>query len=570
MAARLISETIGRLISPMRLAAAIFLLSVGVVAGILAQRAHVPRRLVDAIDNMVGEPAPRRSAWTNVSSNRHQLQIASVRVWDPSIKGGSLAQMGDFIVFASPQGRLLYLDAADNLHAIQGDVRMNIEAARNDPLYRDTRFDVRALRTHDLLAIRTGEDTYNLYASFDRFSSRCVDFVIAQRRFRVTSDGISPIGRWRDLWSARPCLRWRDRGPLLSQPSMAGGRMERLNADEILVTVGDRHHDGYYDSEQLAMNTDVDYGKLVAVNMTTGAARHYAIGVRNPLGLAIDRQGRIWETENGPQGGDEINLIEEGANYGWPIVTYGMNYGAPPRNWPFNPTFGGHEGFQQPSVAFVPSIGIGNLFLADPNEFPHWTDSLLVTSLRAQSLHIVKLEGDRVMYVEPIPLNYRVRDAISLADGRLALLTDEHGLLLLVRNAERNHPDDPPPSAAASPLPPLAHEESLIDANVSPVSEGRAYFVSQCSGCHSVSGEMGVGPPLNGVVGRDIASVTGFGYSAALTNQSGVWTETQLEAFIDRPQEFAPGTAMPSTALPIPWANRIVAYLKTERTAETQ
>ncbi|MBY0564008.1 MAG: PQQ-dependent sugar dehydrogenase [Hyphomonadaceae bacterium] len=542
---------------------ALALLAIGTGAGVVLQHQHVPRDVRDAVQAWREGAPPRRSAWTDVSSTRHQLQIASVRVWARSIQGGSIAQMGDFIVLASPQGALLSLDANDVIRTLGVRVRMNLEALRNDPLHDDPRFDPRSLRTHDLLAIETAPGAYDLYASFDRFSGSCLDFVVARHSFRVTADGVMPVGRWRDVWTAQPCLRWRDRGPLLAAPPVAGGRMEQLNAEEILIAVGDRHRDGYYDSAALANDASNDYGKIVALNIVTGAARHYAIGVRNPLGLAIDAQGRVWETEHGPQGGDELNLILEGRNYGWPIVTYGMNYGTPPRNWPANPMFGGHDGFERPRFVWVPSIGIANVLLPDANEFPHWSDSLLVTSLRENALFVVKLEGDEVAYAEPIRLGMRLRDAISLRDGRLAILADEHGLLLYLRNAEREHGHDPPAQLAlANELPSLSADEAMT-AVASPAVRGRAYYQAQCSTCHSVSGEIGIGPSLNGVVGRRIASVDGFGYSSALSQRDGVWTEARLHAFIDHPQEFAPGTAMPVTALPDVWTGAIVAYLKT-------
>lgn len=539
------------------------LLLAGLALGVVLQYAHVPKNVVDGIRAMMAGPPPRSSPWSVISTNRQQLEIRSLRVWDRSIRGGSIEQMGDFIVLASPQGRLLYLDANENVRPLNVQARMNLEALRSDPLYDDPRFDVRSLRTHDLLSVQTGPGAYDLYATFDRFSGACVDFVVARHAFRVEAERIEPVGRWQDVWTARPCLRWRDRGPLLGQPSMAGGRMARLSADEILVTVGDRHHDGYYDSEQLAMDEGNDYGKVVALNIRTGAARHFVIGLRNALGLDVDGQGRVWETENGPQGGDEINLLVEGRNYGWPIVTYGMNYGSPPRNWPFNPTFAGHDGYERPRFAFVPSIGATNVFFASAREFPHWSDSLLVGSLRANTLFVVKLEGEQVAYVEPIPLGHALRDAITLRNGQIAILADEEGVLLFLRNADLTHSAGPAGVHHSTPLPPLTHEEAVAGASDDPVAQGRSYFLAQCSQCHSLQSEVGVGPPLNGVVGRRVASVSGFGYSRALSEFGGNWSEGRLASFIDRPREVVPGTAMPVTAMPVPWAERIVDFLKT-------
>ena len=77
-----------------------------------------------------------------------------------------------------------------------------------------------------------------------------------------------------------------------------------------------------------------------------------------------------------------------------------------------------------------------------------------------------------------------------------------------------------------------------------PVDRGRRQYQMTCERCHSLTGEIGIGPPLNGVVGRRIAAISGFGYSSALAGREGAWTESVLGSYIRNPQEFAPGTTM--------------------------
>ncbi len=84
----------------------------------------------------------------------------------------------------------------------------------------------------------------------------------------------------------------------------------------------------------------------------------FADGVRNPQGLATNDDGNIWEAEHGPQGGDEINLVLEGADYGWPTVSLGVHYGKPRASIPTNPVHGRHEAFNPPVMAFLPSVGL--------------------------------------------------------------------------------------------------------------------------------------------------------------------------------------------------------------------
>src|SRR6202012_2868249 len=103
---------------------------------------------------------------------------------------------------------------------------------------------------------------------------------------------------------------------------------------------------------------------------------------------------------------------------------------------------GGHDGYTRPRFAFVPSVAPTSIIAPDPNEFPNWSDSLLMCSLRGNTLYVMKTDGDDIVYAEPIPFDgYRLRDVISMPDGSLAILAD-CGSLLLVRNAEM-HRNDP-------------------------------------------------------------------------------------------------------------------------------
>jgi glucose/arabinose dehydrogenase len=134
----------------------------------------------------------------------------------------------------------------------------------------------------------------------------------------VNDDGIkATTGKWEEFFTARPgCLRPKDRGWRFLGLG-AGGRVVQYDDHTLMVSVGDHQYDGFDDSWQSAQDPATDLGKIVLVDIATKKARVFATGVRNPQGLAILRDGRIIESEHGPQGGDEINLIRDGANYGW-------------------------------------------------------------------------------------------------------------------------------------------------------------------------------------------------------------------------------------------------------------
>lgn len=174
------------------------------------------------------------------------------------------------------------------------------------------------------------------------------------------------------------------------------------------------------------------FGKLLRIHTDTGAAEIIARGLRNAQGLARDGDGNLWETEHGPQGGDELNLLEPHANYGWPRVSFGVGYGRRTHRRPAE-RLGRHDGFARPVFAWVPSIGISSMVVNDERFFPLWGDDLLIGSLRQRSLYRVRRHGGRVSYVERIDVGLRIRDIAQLADGRIALLSTDGRVLFLSR-----------------------------------------------------------------------------------------------------------------------------------------
>ncbi len=145
----------------------------------------------------------------------------------------------------------------------------------------------------------------------------------------------------------------------------------------------------------------------------------WSYGHRNPQGL--DKHpvtGAIWETEHGPRGGDEVNLIEKGKNYGWPVITYGMNYNGKPI------TDKTHmEGMEQPKHYWTPSIAVAGADFYEGDKFPGWKHNLFVGGLSAEELHRLEVVGDKVVRDELIMKNQgRVRDVASGPDGYLYLL----------------------------------------------------------------------------------------------------------------------------------------------------
>jgi glucose/arabinose dehydrogenase len=161
----------------------------------------------------------------------------------------------------------------------------------------------------------------------------------------------------------------------------------------------------------------------------------YTVGNRNIQGAALHPQtGLLWTHEHGPQGGDEINVIRAGVNYGWPVITYGVNYGFGTRIGE-----GTHKpGMAQPLHYWVPSIAPSGMAFYSGDRFPRWRGDLFVGALRDQMLVRLRLDGEKVIKEERLLKDAigRIRDVRSGPDGLLYLLTDEaRGMLVRLEPA---------------------------------------------------------------------------------------------------------------------------------------
>jgi glucose/arabinose dehydrogenase len=148
----------------------------------------------------------------------------------------------------------------------------------------------------------------------------------------------------------------------------------------------------------------------------------YSYGHRNPQGLTIDpATGNIWSTEHGPQGGDEVNLIVPGANYGWPVVGYGVNYGSGEAI--HEGTI--REGMTNPVHVWVPSIGASGLEVYRGDAFPAWRGSLLAGGLAGEQVVRLTMDGEAVTNVELLAQRIgRIRDVREGPDGFLYLAVE--------------------------------------------------------------------------------------------------------------------------------------------------
>ena len=171
-----------------------------------------------------------------------------------------------------------------------------------------------------------------------------------------------------------------------------------------------------------------DDGRVPKDNPFVGKANAkpeiYSYGNRNPQGMTLHPEtGEVWMHEHGPQGGDEINIIQSGKNYGWPVITYGVNYG-----WGTKIGEGTHKsGMEQPLYYWDPSIAPSGMAFYKGDKFPNWKGNLFVGSLKFQLLVRLELENNKVIKEERLLKGKygRIRDVRNGPDGYLYLLTDE-------------------------------------------------------------------------------------------------------------------------------------------------
>ncbi len=220
--------------------------------------------------------------------------------------------------------------------------------------------------------------------------------------------------------------------PKISSRNHCGSRIVFDRSGALLVGLGDR-----FSGKDEAQNPGNHIGKVVRItaegqpltdNPLAGRAGSapevYSLGHRNIQGAALHPQtGELWAVEHGPQGGDEVNRVLPGRNYGWPLVTHGRNYGIGTRIGEEGPK----PGFEQPLRLWVPtSVAPSGLAFLTSTRYPGWQGSLFMGTLRAQALVRLTLDGNTVTGEERLlaDLGQRIRDVRQGPDGWLYIVTD--------------------------------------------------------------------------------------------------------------------------------------------------
>ncbi|HEY5306721.1 MAG TPA: PQQ-dependent sugar dehydrogenase [Pseudolabrys sp.] len=268
----------------------------------------------------------------------------------------------------------------------------------------------------------------------DFAKSRTVYFCYAEPaaggggRIAIAHGQLMEDGRTNRLAAVK--IIFHQQGPASSGNNI-GCRMAQAEDGNLFVTLGD-----HFSASAMAQTLDNHIGKIVRITPDGKAPPDnpfigkkdalpeiWAYGLRNPEGLAFNTaDGKLWEQEHGPKGGDEINIIEKGKNYGWPVVSFGVNYDGTPVGTGKSQM----PGMQAPVWHWTPSIAPSGMAFYTGDLFPGWKGSLINGALKFELLSRLTLAGDSAVKEERLlqGLSERIRDVRQGPDGALYLLTD--------------------------------------------------------------------------------------------------------------------------------------------------
>lgn len=474
-----------------------------------------------------------------------------------SQNGGGLTSMGEDVLVLAYNGKIYASTGAGDVRetnvAAPDNNREEYQALRDNPDFAQFTFHRGYLRYNDLMYVEAPSGPY-LVASYTEYhpDAACYTNTLAKLALPEGTSDIDTVSAtaedWEVFFRTEPCMPFKEEH-LAMEGHMAGGRMVFQAPSTIIFESGDFHLDGMRSvGPGIAQNPDAMYGKMITVDMETGEGRILSMGHRNAQGVAMLPDGTVLIAEHGPRGGDELNIIDDGANYGWPLESYGTTYRGTPI--PHSLSYGRQDHFHKPIFSWVPSVAVSGMAYVQGFD-ESWDGDLLVGSLAAQTLYRVRLEGHEAIYAEPIEIGSRIRYVHQHTDGRIVLWTDNSELIFLTAMQRVDEGARFEAWLAEADYP--ARVKSNLDT-----------IMDRCTECHSFQvGDDEKAPGLNKIFGDKIADTTYQGYSDGLSAKNGRWDRESLIAFLNDPQGFAPGSYMPPASIEDPRVTEaLVDYLE--------
>ena len=382
-------------------------------------------------DFKVGEPPPIPEG--KIASEAHAFRVESVVTGLDRLP---------YSIAPLPDGRILVSEKTRGLRIVSKSGEKS-ELISGTPKAYDDGFAMPGLKIvygeGYVLDVRLAPDYAKSGWIYLSYTDRCNDCNTASRASkRPASMNALVRGRIKDgAWVDQQTIWKTDLENYTVMPDMAaGGRIAFDGKGHVFLSVGIKGGSEFAGVQDLKL----PYGKIHRVNLDGSVPADnpfvgkadalptiWSYGHRSPEGLAFDaRTGRLWETEMGQRGGDEVNLLLPGKNYGWPLHSKGLKYDGTPVDYGTQlgivPDL---KAIQEPVVDFTPSPAVSSFVVYDGKAFPRWQRNLLVGSLKATELYRVVLDGDKATHVETLLTGLgRIRDVAVGPDGFVYLLLE--------------------------------------------------------------------------------------------------------------------------------------------------
>lgn len=504
----------------------------------------------------------------------HRLFVKKVHInYNKDITRSGAMTNHEYDVFINPnydtkdKGLIMAYDM-ENHQQYQMDsleVPLNYEQLLSSNLVELEAFDLFRFRVSGMYIDVNADDSYTLFAAhhFYEKDENCISFNISKTDLSKSGNVISQESGWETIYTATPCI-YPEENTHFSSPfpgHMESGSIIEYDDNTLLISVGTFSTD----PEQfgsLPMDRSSSFGKFHLVDKTTGESSIYAIGIRNAQGIVRDSEGTIWATDQGPMGGDELNIVEEGRNYGWPMVTYGINYGI--REWPFAEEQGRHPNYDKPAYVWLPSVATSCIIQIRGDKYPLWDGDLLVGSLGGGLLNRIRVdENNRVVYNERIYMAERIRDLLMLPDGKIVLLTDDSSLVIIEDGGPVYEEISEEHEVRRASL--NLFDKLVEDMDQAEVQRGaltaRSIYAQRCSACHYLTETNSVGPHLKNLFDREVGGLPDFNYSHSLAESDEEWSADLLKSFLLNPDNTFPNTNMIQVSLTPAEADSIASFL---------
>lgn len=467
--------------------------------------------------------------------------------------GGGMTSFGDAVLLVTHEGGIFAIRSGESItptSIVAPENGFDAYKAAAEGELKGYSHNLSYFRFNDILHYQS-DSARGLAVSYTEWNEQegCYGTAVAILPIDPSVDNIEDVEAqaddWKVIFRTQPCLPPKKEYRAI-EGHTAGGRIAFRAPNVLVLASGDYSWDGIYAPEAIAQDPGNDYGKIIEIDLETGDANQISIGHRNTQGIAFDKAGDLWVVEHGHRGGDELNLITNGSNHGWPLETLGTRYNGLPV--PGALSYGRHETYKRPVFSWLPSIATSSLTTIE-NFHESWDGDLLLGGLNSQSLYRVRVIEGRVLFDEKIPVGQRIRYVHQHTDGRIVFWTDDEYVVFLT------------PSEEDATTKFIADYFAALDLDETIKTQTQA-AVNSCMQCHSFRpDEHYSAPGLGAIAGARIGDTPFVGYSSGMSGASGVWSTDSLLAYIDNPSGVVSGTLMPDPGVEDPKVQREIVNL---------